>query len=90
MPLQAGSHSLSPLFCKAQSRKGIQCLQGGIQGALLLVNLGCSFKSFPLEYKNQSLVYISLCISCPLLSIYCVYSCLVYISIHVTLLYMIT
>lgn len=89
MPLQSRSHSLCLLFFKAQSRKGIH-LHGGIQGSLLLVNLGRSFKSFPLEYNDQNFVYISLCISCPLLSIYCVYSLLVYISMHLMLFYMLT
>ena len=76
MPLQTRSHSLSPLYCKAQIGKGTHP-QGEIQGAPLLVNLEIPFKYFPLEYNTQSLVYISLCIFCwlfpILLYLFCLY-----------------
>ena len=68
MPLQLRIHSLSPLFCKAQIGQGTHP-EGGIQGDPLLVNLVSPFKSSPLEYNTQSLVYISLYIFCLLFSI---------------------
>ena len=50
MPFQLRSHSLSPLFCKAQIGQGThRC--GGIQRAHLLVNLERPLNPFLLEYN---------------------------------------
>ena len=85
MPLQTRSHSLSPLFCKTQIGQGTHP-QGGIQGVPLLINLEIPFKSFPLEYNIQSLVYISLSIFCWLFPISWIYL-FIYVSNIVVYVY---